>query len=151
MLTMLLGGLWHGAAWTFIAWGALHGGALAIERALGLEREGRGRGVVRLAWFAVVQVVILLTWILFRSDTIANAARFVANIAAWHTGPRSPELAGGLVFLAPIVLHHLWRWLEERETVPALAPPGKAVLAGSMALAIVVAYGSSNDFIYFQF
>ena len=47
MLTMLLGGLWHGAAWTFVAWGAIHGTGLAVERALGWRPDLDGRAVVR--------------------------------------------------------------------------------------------------------
>src|SRR5690606_21808832 len=68
MLVMLLGGLWHGAAYTFIVWGALHGAALALERMLGLHRDKSGlAGIpVRLAWFVVVQAVVLMAWIVFR-------------------------------------------------------------------------------------
>jgi alginate O-acetyltransferase complex protein AlgI len=153
LLTMLLGGLWHGAAWTFLAWGALHGTSLAVERFLGLERRAAGarRWGLRLAWFLVVQAVVLVTWILFRSETIAGAWQFLANIAAWRPGPVPADIAQGLWFLAPVVLLHLWQWLEEQGTFRPLAAVPRAALAGVMAVAIVMAYGTTNAFIYFQF
>jgi D-alanyl-lipoteichoic acid acyltransferase DltB (MBOAT superfamily) len=153
LLVMLLGGLWHGAAFTFVAWGALHGVALAVERALGLERAGAGAsGALRRAgWFVVVQVVVLVTWVLFRSETLAGGWQFLVNIAAWHPGAVPLELWYSTVFLVPVVLLHAWRWLEERGTLAPLAAVPRAALAGAMAATIAMAYGSTNAFIYFQF
>ena len=69
MLTMLLGGLWHGAAWTFVIWGGIHGAALSIERAL----RGRVPALPRwLAWFVVFHVVVL-AFVIFRSEDISLA------------------------------------------------------------------------------
>ena len=154
MLVMLLGGLWHGAAWTFVAWGALHGASLAVERALGLERARAGHWTAlrRVAWFGVVQVTVLVTWILFRSATLGGAWQFLVNIATWaSTGPVPDEVLRATVFLLPVVALHAWRWLEERGTLAPLAAVPRAALAGAMSVAIVMAYGSTNAFIYFQF
>lgn len=154
MLVMLLGGLWHGAAWTFVAWGALHGASLAVERALGLERARAGRWTAlrRVAWFGVVQVIVLVTWILFRSATLGEAWQFLVNVATWASpGPVPDEVLRATVFLLPVVALHAWRWLEERGTLAPLAAVPRAALAGAMSVAIVMAYGSTNAFIYFQF
>jgi alginate O-acetyltransferase complex protein AlgI len=153
LLTMLLGGLWHGAAFTFVVWGALHGSALAVERALGLQRASRGAlaPLVRVVWFLVVQVMVLVTWIFFRSRTVAGAWQFLGNIAAFEMGPVSPELLAGTIFLVPVVLLHVWQVVEERELAGQPGPVAKGALAAAMVLAIVVGYGSANDFIYFQF
>jgi alginate O-acetyltransferase complex protein AlgI len=154
MLVMLLGGLWHGAAWTFVAWGALHGASLAVERALGLERRTSGAwGLARrAAWFLVVQVVVLVTWILFRSSSIGGAWQFLLNILAWSSPAAVPaEIVRATIFLLPVLGLHVWRWLEERGALAPLAMVPRAALAGAMAAAIVMAYGSTNAFIYFQF
>ena len=78
MTVMLLGGLWHGAAFTFIVWGAIHGVALAIERALGLQQRGARRPLaLRVFWWLVVQVIVLVAWVFFRSDSVAEAWQFL--------------------------------------------------------------------------
>jgi alginate O-acetyltransferase complex protein AlgI len=153
MAVMVLGGLWHGAAYTYIVWGAIHGGALAVERLLGLHTDkGVGRvAAVRLAWFAVTQAVVLLAWVFFRSSSIERAAAFVANLAAFDFAGLESWMWVGTLFLTPLVLHHAWTWARERRLVPPLAPPMQAVLAAVMAYCIVTLYAGTSDFIYFQF
>ena len=153
MLVMVLGGLWHGAAYTYIIWGAIHGVALAVERALGLQdNRGAGRFTgVRLAWFAVTQAVVLCAWVFFRSDTFANATAFLANILTMDFPIPNTMMVVGTLFLLPLVVHHAWVWAEERGSVGPLAPPARAVLAGMMVYSIVTLYAGTSDFIYFQF
>jgi alginate O-acetyltransferase complex protein AlgI len=152
MLVMLLGGLWHGAAWSFVAWGALHGTALAVERALGLHRDLARSLWLRAAWGVVVQVTVLVTWVLFRSESIADAGRFLWNIAAWASPAALPaDVLAATMYVLPVVLLHAWRWLEERGAIAPLAPVPRAALAGGMVAAVLVAYGTTNAFIYFQF
>jgi len=153
MLVMVLGGLWHGAAYTYIVWGAIHGVALAIERALGLQNDrGAGRFAgVRLAWFAVTQAVVLCAWVFFRSDTFANAVAFLANIAALDFVMPNTMMLVGTLFLLPLVIHHLWAWAEERGTVQPLSASARATLAAAMVYGIVTLYAGTSDFIYFQF
>jgi alginate O-acetyltransferase complex protein AlgI len=153
MLVMVLGGLWHGAAYTFIVWGAIHGAALALERLLQLHRnDGWGRYVaVRAAWFVVVQLVVLVAWVFFRSQSLEEAGRILQNIASgqdWRIGYR--ELVG-LLFLLPLFLHHGYVWLEEQRRLRPVAPAARAVLAAGMAYAIATLYAGTADFIYFQF
>ena len=89
-LVMLIGGLWHGANWTFVAWGAWHGTLLAFERWIGkrsayefLPRPGR---------VAVTYLLVLLSWVLFRSNSIAGAATYLQAMF----GAASPESASVL-------------------------------------------------------
>lgn len=88
MLTMLLGGLWHGAAWTFVVWGALHGIYLCAQRLLGLDKRpapSKGRPLRNLARNAAltsaVFLLVSLTWIFFRSQSFADAAVLLQGIA----------------------------------------------------------------------
>lgn len=153
MVVMVLGGLWHGAAYTYIIWGALHGGALAIERALGLQNN-RGIGsslAVRVAWCVVVQAVVLIAWVFFRSSSLEDAMTFAANIFAMDVRMPAEWMWVGTLFLSPLVIHHLWSWAEERRFVAPLAPASRAVLAAVMAYSIITLYAGTSDFIYFQF
>src|SRR6478609_11168285 len=87
MLTMLLGGLWHGAAWIFVAWGAIHGTGLALERALGWRPT-----TTAARWFGRVLTfnVVCFAWIFFRSGSFARADDVIERLfTAW--GQPSPS------------------------------------------------------------
>ncbi len=99
MITMLLGGLWHGAAWTFVVWGALHGAALSVHRALfgtGGKRIGFIFGLI------LTQVFVLLTWVPFRAES------FTDTVEVWHafTGLRDggAKMLPWTVWLIPFLL-----------------------------------------------
>jgi alginate O-acetyltransferase complex protein AlgI len=150
MIVMLLGGLWHGAAYHFIVWGALHGGALAIERALGMNQLVRHSRLWRVLWLIVVQVVVLVAWVFFRSPTVGDAVRFLASLTA-EAGEAPSGIALGLLFLTPIAALHLWAWMCERRLVAPLGAAGRTVLAALMIAAIFTLSAPSSAFIYFQF
>ena len=90
MITMLLGGLWHGAAWGFVLWGAIHGLALVIEH----QFRGKVRLPKPVAWFLVFNIVCL-AWIPFRAPDLTLAGAFVSRFADW--GPAT-------LWTAPILI-----------------------------------------------
>lgn len=153
LAVMLLGGLWHGAAYTFIVWGAIHGACLALERALQMHRrDGPYRAPwLRGAWALTVQAAVLVAWVYFRSTTVAGATSFVANVAFGEW--RLPEgwMLGSLLFLSPLLAMHVHAWLQDRHLVASLGAGAKAALAAGMTYGILSLYGSTSDFIYFQF
>ncbi len=153
LLVMLLGGLWHGAAYTFLVWGAIHGLCLAVERALQFHRRDGGprRPWVRGTWAAFVQAAVLVAWIYFRSDTVSGATRFVANLAFGAWPLPDTWMVASLLFLSPLVAMHIHTWLQERHVVAPLGAAAKASLAAGMTYGILTLYGGSSDFIYFQF
>jgi alginate O-acetyltransferase complex protein AlgI len=154
LIVMTLGGLWHGAADTFVVWGALHGGALAAERALGFHRlHERGGTVARVAWWLVVQATVLIAWVFFRSPGVASATTLLGHIV--H-GPYRPldaaiPLAALALALSVPIAGHVRTVLEERFGLPGLSPSAKAIWGAVMAYAACTAYGPSKTFIYFQF
>lgn len=150
LLVMLLGGLWHGAAYHFIVWGALHGGALAIERALGMNHRVRHSRALRALWLIVVQGIVLVAWVFFRSPTVADAARFLGSLAA-PAGDAPAWVARGLIFLLPVAALHAWTYLVERRRVAPLGVKGRIVAAALMIVAIATLSAPSSAFIYFQF
>ena len=77
MATFILGGLWHGASWMFVLWGAFHGAALVIHRAW----SGFGLRMPKaIAWLLTFNF-INLTWIFFRADTLESALRVIRGMA----------------------------------------------------------------------
>jgi alginate O-acetyltransferase complex protein AlgI len=102
-VTMLLGGLWHGAAWTFVLWGALHGIFLAanhlwrgLRRSLGW-RVGAAGMLGRATGIAVTFLLVVLAWVPFRATTFAAAAQMFAGLFGWN-GLAGPEGAGAAIF-----------------------------------------------------
>ncbi len=153
LAVMLLGGLWHGAAYTFLAWGAIHGLCLAVERGLGLHRQNGLRPArwVRGAWAVVVQVAVLVAWIYFRSDTIGEATTFVSQLIVGTWRPPTGWMVASTLFLSPLLAMHLHAWLRDRHLLPPLGAGTKAALAAAMTYGILSVYGGTSDFIYFQF
>jgi alginate O-acetyltransferase complex protein AlgI len=150
-LVMLLGGLWHGAAWTFVIWGAIHGCALLIERKLGAHRLSSG--TLRLAWAGVVQATVLVAWAFFRSNSAGQALDLLGNLASLPNFASEDfgQLAMGLWFVVPILILHLRSFAIEHGWLPEVSGYERALAAGAMAYLTLSFYGTSDAFIYFQF
>ena len=157
LLTMLLGGLWHGAGWTFVAWGGLHGAGLAFERwkaerGRPARAPGRaGRIVRRLLVFHVV----CLAWIFFRASTFGDAWAMIEGLfVRW--GEPAP-LVGTRVVLAilvgiasqylPAPVPHA---VMSRLAALPPAPPAEILAVFRLAINALGPQGVS-PFIYFQF
>jgi D-alanyl-lipoteichoic acid acyltransferase DltB (MBOAT superfamily) len=154
MITMLLGGFWHGAKWTFLIWGGLHGGVLAIER---LWREWRPSAAPFLPKpLAVLLIfhIVVAGWIFFRADTLAGALAYFRELAALRPGVMltTPLLAGlialGLAihFTPPTLMPALAR------RVAAWPAPITGLALGLAILMIDTMRGEGiAAFIYYQF
>lgn len=90
LLTMVLGGIWHGANWTFVVWGMWHGGLMAIERALGAKhRETVWPKAI--AW-PLTMVLVILGWVVFRAETLSDAAAMYGGMFGTNGVVMRPEL-----------------------------------------------------------
>ena len=152
LATMLLGGLWHGAAWTFVVWGGIHGLGLAIERALGIRPvSAGGRWVGRIVTFHVV----CFAWIFFRADSFGRAGQMLVRlVTAW--GRPSPLVTTSVLlaivvgiagqYVRPSALGALLRGFQR---LPVLAQ------AASVAVVLMVVNTLGPEgvapFIYFRF
>jgi len=157
ILTMFLGGLWHGAAWHFALWGLLHGVLLAVERAFGIrvgadERElGWGQRLLRGA--LVFQVVTFL-WIPFRAESLGDAGRLIGRM---FSAQGSAPTNGMLIAAAIIVFAWLWQALAEtvsaarRSTAEAPWPVKAVAFSGVIVLVLIASSAPPRSFIYFQF
>src|SRR5262245_47446679 len=154
MITMGLGGLWHGASMNFVIWGLLHGLALVVERMLGVTGEGKRRVPAALAWFITFHFVCI-TWVFFRAPSLEAAVSYFRTLLfgdATFTTTMTPLVAIVLVLgaLTQIVPDHWFEGLEawyDRASIPLkVAVPFVVIFAVAVA-----APGGVPPFIYFQF
>ena len=168
IITMLAAGLWHGASWNFVIWGAYHGVLLAVARVLGFARRRRRR--VR-RWLAPLQVagMFLLTnlgWLFFRETDLTQLVRhlglspFASSVVGRQTGAYLFFLAW--LYSIPLWVQSMWAGLGGRNLTAALtqeeARPEawtvavQALLAGVLFSGILVLRSTTSlDFIYFRF
>ena len=151
MATMTLAGLWHGAGWTFLAWGFLHGAGLALERGL------RRAGVVlpALLGAALTFAFVVLLWVPFRSASLGDALGLFAALGRTEA-LSAPALTPFAVALVALGLAMNWLPLGWRDRVEAgIARLGPVAQAGILGLGTWLLFAVTQDgvapFIYFQF
>src|ERR1700761_424896 len=156
IITMLLGGIWHGAQWKFVVWGALHGGGLAIER-LTLPWTERWRTPLlgRVFFTLLTFHFVCLCWIFFRAEDFDTATLFIRGIAdGWSLGvAQAGQLTVALILLGLAIQFTPRTWLSEIvATLGRLPVWGQGAVAG-LAIAFVEALcpPGVSPFIYFQF
>jgi alginate O-acetyltransferase complex protein AlgI len=161
LLTMGLGGLWHGASWNFVLWGLYQGGWLAVERALGIgepRTEGRLRSALR---WAFCQYLVLLGWVFFRVSNPADLAYglhkfvipdFSLQVTDVGLGNFNPFVVAGVLVGFAVAHTTSFRlggiagWLDTRGPWTRAA-----VWVASVVLLIVLWPSEQTAFIYFQF
>ncbi|HMO50448.1 MAG TPA: MBOAT family protein [Kiritimatiellia bacterium] len=166
LLVMLLGGLWHGANWTFVVWGAMHGGLLAWERCWN-RATPRHAGWGRIRTF----LLVCLAWVPFRAADLNQALAVWAGMTGlqgwgvvdWSTGLPLGFLVSALVMacLGAFCLPNSWRFFrvaEDEEVAPAFgsSTPQIVIRTAGVIVLFVVSIGvlmvnSSSPFLYFQF
>ncbi|WP_108483102.1 MBOAT family O-acyltransferase [Oceaniglobus ichthyenteri] len=168
MTVMVLGGLWHGANWTFVLWGLWHGGILAVERATGHDRRA-----ARLPWaLPLTLLCVLIGWVMFRAENVGQgfevyaamlgANGWVGNPALWLEVTRESLAFTCLAVVICIVEPRAWTLFEARRDF-AIRPDGTvaipmvqgAVSLGLIALGVFtvmkLAEQSYSPFLYFHF
>jgi alginate O-acetyltransferase complex protein AlgI len=151
LLTMLLGGFWHGAKWTFVIWGALHGIVQVVET---LWRKAGLPGLPRLLAILVTFHIVTLGWIFFRAESFDAAIGYLGGIAAgsWSNGMTTPLLAG--LMLIGMSFHFTPPDLAQRIALRLrlLPAPGLGLLVAAAILVIdAMRYEGVAPFIYYQF
>ena len=161
LLTMMLGGLWHGAAWSFIVWGTFHGLCLAVERALCGRRDdvimiGISNGWKRFSHIISILFVfgcVTLGWLLFRLQNFGEAVSYLNCI--WSNYGKiafiSPSMLPIVVYSIPVLLYHLFYKKRNTSFVQKYVLNYNYVWYGFMLFLILTNSGSGNAFVYFQF
>src|SRR5580658_804123 len=157
MATMLLGGLWHGANWTFVAWGGLHGLYLAVERALRARFSNyRPSPLVFVLLGLLTYTLVNVTWVFFRAKTFGKAWQVLRGMAGQNAAAAPILATFSLITVAGIVgALVLTHWLMRARTLESVVARAPALLVcvvwSLMAFAIIICQGTGNAFIYFQF
>jgi D-alanyl-lipoteichoic acid acyltransferase DltB (MBOAT superfamily) len=154
MVTMVLGGLWHGAAWTFVLWGVYQGvlliGYRAFDRSRWFQRMPRF-----LAWLIMFHLTCI-GWLIFRAPSLRQLGTLTQNLFV-HFAPATVDVTGLLapllLFTVPLVLIHLWEaHADDLLLVPRLPLVLRySVFVATMYLILLFGNFGGAEFIYFQF
>jgi alginate O-acetyltransferase complex protein AlgI len=156
IVVMLIGGLWHGANWTFVAWGAIHGAMLAFERFMG--KNSVYAFLPRPARIALTFLIVCLAWVFFRSDNFPQAYAYLSALFAGQPVSAAQALAlvpvydtyHATIFVVASIL--VWAapnsWAVSRQINPRVAIGAAILLVVSVMLMWTQ---TENPFIYFQF
>ena len=160
MITMLLGGLWHGAAWNFVVWGAYHGALLVAHRAgRSLLTDlapvtASGQRLWRAGTTILTLHLVCLGWVFFRAESLSQAVSLIGQLfGPWRLGVAAEWLLPMFVLAGPLVLMQLAQFMSgdldvaRRYPVPLRA----AIYVGLVFGIVVLGEDFGQPFIYFQF
>ena len=159
-LTMLLGGLWHGANWTFVVWGAWHGTLLAIEKAIGVDANHSRFKPVQ---WALTLFLVMLGWVVFRSDSLTVASTVYSAMFSFGDLTLTGDVARETTSFRLTILAIAWITLvvcgsaqKYPETFERLSNAGQrfvkvAAVPGFLIAVLKLAADSQSPFLYFQF
>ena len=161
LLTMMLGGLWHGAAWSFLTWGTYHGLCLVAERALCGKREncislGSSKYAVNISKIiSIIFVFVMVSfgWLFFVLQDFSQAMLYLHCICS-NFGKFSfvdPKLMPICIYVIPVVLYHLIYLFREKTVIKRYVLQLSYVFYGCMLFLILTNSGSAESFVYFQF
>ncbi len=159
LLTMLLGGLWHGAAWNFVLWGTYHGALLVLYRLLapnlGIQNPWRSRraAACSLAQMAFMFLLTVIGWVLFRSKSFDQILCFFSHLRLNRDESTSSMVRTLLYCAGPLVAFQVVQYSTGNLLVVLRWPLAVRVLALAFLISAALAFGvdAANDFIYFQF
>jgi len=156
MLTMLLGGLWHGAAWTFVIWGALHGTYLVVERVLKNKVRIKVTPINGIFLALLTYTCVNITWVFFRAREFETAKNMIGSM--FFVNGEGVKLLQNFDIIKTMVLISLLficHYLMRNSSLKELSVKTPAWLLGIgwavMLFLIVISQGSGQQFIYFQF
>src|SRR5882757_5568479 len=152
-----LGGLWHGANWTFVVWGGLHGLYLSTERVLRARfADYRPGALATIALGLLTWMLVNVTWVFFRAKSFGTAWQVLRGMSG-QNGAAKPILDTVFLVVVPLVVTGIVvsHWLMRKRTLESVLAgehPGLVAVAwGLMIFVIIISQGTGNAFIYFQF
>lgn len=163
-LTMLLGGLWHGAAWTFVAWSAMHSVALIVHKLFMQWKQAKfgDKKATCLAWnvfsMAITYVFVVFCWIFFRATSFTNAANVIKGISSMQAGISQPFTWSMFALALLVVSSFCNQKILQSKRIFCGVPiqdlttiKGQTLFFVLCGLTIILAYVGNTAFIYDNF
>jgi len=156
MLTMLLGGLWHGPSWNFVVWGAYHGALLSLERMAGRNLFEKRPNLLLYPFRAILTfVLVCVGWVFFRAATFADSRYIITQMFSASAGPGDILVPGWLIYMVVFSLlvalaEERWEFTDRLSRGPAWAY-ATAVVVLLLAVELIGVTDKQIPFVYFQF
>lgn len=155
LVTFVVSGIWHGANWTFLFWGGIHGGLLCIEKSLGIGGKKHYHGIQRLLHWTLTFILVCFAWIFFRANNMNDAMTIITGIFN-NPGTPKPEYANFLAISIAMVILFCKEFAEEHQLPVHIADSRFWIirhlyLVFMMAYIILFGVLGGDQFIYFQF
>lgn len=156
MITMLLGGLWHGAAWTFVIWGALHGIYLVVERMLKNKIHIKIGAYNGLVLALLTYTLVNFTWVFFRAHEFSTAKNMITSMLFMNgNGEKILNTFDIIKVFSLISILFICHWVMRNTSLKEVSLKTSTWILGvvwaAMFFLIVISQGSGEQFIYFQF
>jgi D-alanyl-lipoteichoic acid acyltransferase DltB (MBOAT superfamily) len=155
LLTMFLGGLWHGAAWHFVLWGLWHGAGLGVERAVGkFKAQGSNFKVHSLLTWSLTMLFVLYGWLLFRAASLEQVVGMTRALGDFSAPPWITSFGVNLAaFTLPLLLFEAWQMVASDHLAPLRIPIWcRPFIHGALLTGILLFWQKADTpFIYFRF
>ena len=149
-ITMIVSGLWHGAAWTFVIWGAIHAFFVSAERLIHWPKAWRETFVFRLLAWLVVSVLVVIAWVFFRAESFRQATE-ILQIMFVFNGPLKMDWGLNVSFFMLIIILRELQVALPLEINWEKRPVATMVFYALLIAMIIFFRGKGSEFIYFQF
>jgi alginate O-acetyltransferase complex protein AlgI len=151
MITMLLGGLWHGAAWSYAVWGCFHGALLAIERFFTTDNNKTPHPIIVFFNRILVFVLVTLGWLLFKLPEFSHVVAYIKTIYKNTSYSYDWTLCFNIfIYSVPVFIYHGFYLIKDKK-IYQYVRKFEYLIYGLMLFLILTNSGSSGAFIYFQF
>lgn len=154
LITFIVSGIWHGANWTFLCWGTLHGILLCFEKALGIGKKNY-TGIIRFLHWAVTFMLVCMAWILFRADSMSDALTIMTGI---FTNPGIPKLEiANFIAIGLALFILISKELTDEFNLNIRIAESRSWIVSHLYLVFMISYIilfgvlGGDQFIYFQF
>jgi alginate O-acetyltransferase complex protein AlgI len=158
LTVMLLGGFWHGASWNFLIWGGIHGGMLALERALAIGQQRSPSAWIGALRNTATFVIVSLAWVFFRADDLPSAIAYLGSLVGLSDSAAGSAILSAVLFTpyhtSMLILAALIVWLAPQtwEFTHRITTVRAAACLIVLVLSVMLMWTQTdNPFLYFQF
>lgn len=148
VITMFLGGLWHGASWTFVAWGLYHGLLLVVNH---MWRDAKIWKMPALLGTAITFLSVVVGWVFFRAETFAKATSIFVGMAGLNGFDLSFAWVAKLKFVFAFAALGVAFFMPNSWQLPVASKRWQVILLGVLFAACILSLDKKSPFLYFQF